>query len=376
MKKKIFILTGIILFVLLVFLNIKTTKKGKIVEIEVVKKESIKESIKVDGTIEAKNQVVISAEVIGKIHKIYVKKGEFVKKGKLLCVIDPSEYRARRDRIKVMLKQTLYELSVSKKNYEREKILYEKNLISKAEFEKRELEYKRLLFKLRQDSFSLKEAEDNLKKCYITAPIDGEVMEIFKKEGETVIAGTINNPGSRIMVIADRSEMIVKCKVDETEIPKIKKGLKVNIKIDAFPDTIFNGEVIRISGISNPEEGIPSFPVEVEIKGENVFLLPGMTAVCEIIIAQKDSAFVLPYSAVGKEKRKEDHNKREKFYVFMKEKGKAKKRFVKLGIRGLLKVEIKEGIKKGDTVIIGPEKVLKKLKEGEKIQVKKEKNKE
>ncbi len=376
MKKVILISAAVLFFIIIVILNLKSGNKEKTVLIEVLKKGEVTETVKVDGILYAKKQVEISSEVIGKIEKILVEKGDFVKKGQLLVIIDPTEYKAQRDRIKVMLEQDLYELKLAKKDYEREKRLYEKKLISEKEFEQAEANYKRLLFKVKQDSFNLEEAEERLSKCYIRSPIDGEVMDIFKKEGETVIAGTINNPASQIMVIADRSKMIVKCEVDETEIPKIKKGQRVKIKIDAFPDTVFEGEVVRIGGVKSQSnlqavQTSPTFPVEVELKESHSGFLPGMSASCEIITSEKKDALTLPYSAIGREKKEEQ----EKFYVFLYKKGKAEKKYVKLGIKGFVRVEIKEGLSEGDTVITGPEDVLKKLRDGEKIKIKKKEEK-
>jgi len=383
--KKILIISGVFLFfIIAVILNLKSGKKGKEVEIEVVKRRSISESVKVEGYLEAYKQVEIGSEVIGKIKEIYVKKGDFVKKDELLCVIDPAEYQVQRDRIRIMLEKDLYELNLIKKNFEREKILFEKNLISQKEFENAEAQYKSLLFKVKEDSFSLKEADKRLSKCFIRSPMDGEVMEVYKKEGETVIAGTINNPASRIMVIADRSKMIVKCEVDETEIPKIEKGQKVKIKIDAFPDSIFEGVVMRIGGItttsstSQSAQTTPTFPVEVEIKSKNNLFLPGMSASCEIIVAEKDNAISLSYSAVGREMSKGGEfskEEKDKTFVFLYKNNKAKKRYVKTGIKGLVRIEIEEGIEEGDTVIVGPQDILKELKDEELVKIKKSKEK-
>ncbi len=374
--KKILIIAGIaFVFVIFFIFNLKAGKKINEVEIEVIKRMPIFESVKVDGYLEAHKQVEIGSEVIGKIKKIYVKKGELVKKDELLCIIDPSEYEAQRDRIKVMLEEGLYELELAKKNFEREKKLFEKNLISQKEFEEAEASFKRLLFKIKTDSFNLKEIEERLSKCFLKSPIDGEVIEIYKREGETVTPGTINNPASIIMVIADRNKMIVKCEVDETEILKIEKGQKVKIKIDALPDTIFEGIVTRIGGMRTSsrnvsEQNLPSFTVEIEMKGEYSFLLPGMSASCEIITQEKDNSISLPYSAIGREKGEKS------YYIFLYKNSKAEKRYVKTGIKGIVRVEITGDIKEGDTVITGPEDVLRKLKEGEKVKIRKFKERE
>ncbi|MEO0290806.1 MAG: efflux RND transporter periplasmic adaptor subunit [candidate division WOR-3 bacterium] len=384
--KKILIISGIILLlIILIFLNLKTGKKEKFVEIEVVKKGFISESVKTYGTIEAYKQVEISSEVIGKIKKIFFKKGDFVKVGDLLCIIDPSEYETQREKIKLMLEEDLYKLKMARINFEREKNLYEKNLISQKEFENAEANLKAISFKVKEDSFSLKEIENRLSKCYIRSPIDGEVIEVYKKEGEIVIAGTVNNPASVIMIIADRSKMIVKCEIDETEIPKIKRGQRVNIKVDAFPDTIFRGEVARVFGFVsssfssnlNRTTETPKFQVEIDMLEKNDFLIPGMSASCEIITAEKDSAITLPYSALGREKAEkiESENREPKTFVFLIKNSKAKKQYVKTGIKGLTRIEIVKGLSVSDTVITGPEDILKKLKDGEKVKIKSEKEK-
>lgn len=377
--KKILIMIGFFFILsILIFLNLKTGKKEKTVEIEVAKRSPIFEITKVEGYVEAYKQVEISSEVIGKIKKIFFKKGDFVKENDLLCIIDPLEYETQRNRFKIMLEHDLYELKIAKQNFEREKALFEKNLISQKEFENAEANLKAALFKVKEDSFNLKDSENKLSKCYIKSPIRGEIIEIYKKEGETVIPGTMNNPASLIMIIADKNKMIIKCEVDETEIPKIKKGQKVNIKIEAFPDTVFKGEVVRIGGLVSSSlsqtSKTPKFQVEIDILEKNDFILPGMSASSEIITAQKDSAITLPYSALGKEKSEKTNleENETKTYVFLLKNKKVKKSYVKTGIKGLTRIEIVKGINVLDTVIIGPEDVLKVLKEDEKVKIKPE----
>ncbi|MEN3046276.1 MAG: efflux RND transporter periplasmic adaptor subunit [Candidatus Hydrothermales bacterium] len=377
MKKLVFFIIFLVLILaILIVLRIKVTKEENVVEIEVVKKDYIQEVIKAYGFLEASKQVEIGSEVIGKIKRILVSKGDFVKKGDLVCIIDPTEYQAQRDRIKAILEQNLYELNLAKIDYEREKNLFEKKLISQKELEIAEARFKSLLFRIKQDSFNLKEYENRLQKCFIRSPIDGEVMEIYKKEGETVVPGTINNPASIIMVIGDKSKMIARCEVDETEIPKIKKGQKVKIKVNAFPDTFFSGSVNKIGGVRTSSlaqaqtQRVIKFPIEIEINEEFNLFLPGMSVSCEIITAEKESTITLPYSALGREKIK--NRAREEFntFLFVLKNRRAKKIYVKTGIRGFKRIEILSGLNISDTVIVGPEEVLRKLKDGEKVVVK------
>ncbi len=189
-----------------------------------------------------------------------------------------------------------------------------------------------------------------------------------------VIVGTINTPGSVIMVLADRERMILKGEVDETEIPKIKKGNESIIKVDALPEREFEGIVETVGGLplsTSLQEGSALFPIEVIFLEKDSLLMPGMNATCEIITQKKKEVLRVPYTAVGKEK--------DKYYVFIKKQGKAKKMFIEAGIQGKDYIEVVDGLSEGDTVLTGPQKNLLVLKDGENIEVeiqKKTKNKE
>ncbi len=375
MKKKILIGTiAILVIFLIILLNVFQGERSKKMQGVPLEKGDIKETVKMDGQVEAYKQVEVGSDVIGRIEKILVKERQKVKKGDLLCIIDPETYKARRDEIKSRLIADLARYRVLKNDYERSKDLFSKNLISKSEFEKVEADYLSTKAQLQSDSFSLKEAEENLKKCYIKSPIDGEVLRIDKEEGEMVIVGTINTPGSVIMVLADRERMILKGEVDETEIPKIKKGNESIIKVDALPEREFEGIVETVGGLplsTSLQEGSALFPIEVIFLEKDSLLMPGMNATCEIITQKKKEVLRVPYTAVGKEK--------DKYYVFIKKQGKAKKMFIEAGIQGKDYIEVVDGLSEGDTVLTGPQKNLLVLKDGENIEVeiqKKTKNKE
>lgn len=367
MRKKIIIGLGVVFLIgILIFLNLIQGKKEIEVEAVLLERGRVKEIVKMDGKIKAYKEVEIGAEVMGRIEKIFVKERQRIKKGELLCIIDPETYRARRDEIKSRLFADLARYNVLKNEYLRAENLFSKELISKSEFERIEADYLSAKAQLKSDSFSLKEAEENLKKCYIKSPIDGEVLRIDKEEGEMVVMGTINTPGSVIMVLADRKKMIVKGEVDETEVPKIKKGDTALIKVDALPDREFKGIVEVVGGLplatTSLQEGTTLFPVEVAFLETDSLLIPGMNATCEIITQDKKDALRLFYSAIGKEK--------EKYFVFVKEKGKVKKKFIKMGIQGKDYVEILEGISEGDTVITGPQRILLTLRDNQEVKVK------
>ncbi len=364
--KKILIGIGIFLIILImILLNIFQGERAKEVEIEIVKKGEIIETVKMDGRIKAYKQVEIGSDVMGKIEKILVKEREKVKKGDLLCIINPETYKARLFEIKSRISAELSRFNMIKNEYERAKELFSKNLISKSEFEKTEAEYLSLKESLKSDSFVLKEAEENLRKCYIRSPIDGEILRIDKEEGEMAIVG-LNVPGNVIMVVADKGKLIVEGEVDEGEVVKIKKGDSVSIKVDALGKREFKGIVENVGGLSissSTSQEFSLFPVKILLLENDTLLAPGMSASCEIITNKKKDVLTLPYSVIGKEK--------DGYFVFIKKRGRAEKRFVSIGIQGKESVEITEGIEEGDSIIKGPQKILNLLKEGERVKEKK-----
>jgi HlyD family secretion protein len=300
-----------------------------------------------------------------------------VKKGDLLCRIDPSTYRARLSQAKAQLRISESRLEKARLDVERYTKLLEEELISQEEFERIKTDFDILEAQVETGQFAVSEALENLNKTTIRSPVDGEVVGLNMEEGETVVMGIIGSPGSVVMTIADRSQMIVRAIVDETEIVKVRKGQRTTIEVDAFPDTTFEGEVARIggmpvSGFASSEQAV-NFPVEVTVAGSKTGLFPGMTATCNIVVAKKDSAVVIPYGALGRRKVKDE----EEDIVFVGRGGKAVQVTVRIGVTGDKEAEILEGVSPGDTLLVGPYNVLREMKDDQAVRIKmKEKEEE
>lgn len=369
MRKKILIGIGILAFIIVVVvLNLRRGGDAKRVEGQVVKTGSITSEVRVEGTVKAENQVDIGSEVMGKIVKISVKQGDRVKKGDLLCIVDPSTYEARLAQAKARLRVSESRLRKAEMDMRRSTQLLEEQLISAEEHERMKTEYESAKAQVEVDRFAAREAQENLNKTTVRSPIAGEVVSVAREEGEMVVMGTIGTPGSVIMTIAERSKMFVKAMVDETEIVRVRIGQKAETEVDAFPDTTFPGEVVRIGGMPVRELGSEqavNFPVEIELKAGSPVLYPGMSATSNIRVAEKDSVVLVPYTALGKRKFGEE----EKDALFAARGGVATLKPVKIGVTGEKGAEIEEGIGLGDTVLVGPYKILKELKDGDKVKV-------
>lgn len=376
-RKKLFIGIGAVLFIaIVVILNVKRGEEGKSVEAQVVEADSIVSRVRVEGTLKAENQVGIGSDVLGRLTKVFVKEGDRVKKGALLCTIDPSTYQARLAQTKAQLRASKSRLAKAELDVERYSQLLNDKLVSEEEFEGIRTQYDIYKAQVETEEFAVREALENLNKTTIRSPIAGEIVSLNKEEGEMVVMGTIGTPGSVIMIVAERSKMFVRAMVDETEIVRVEVGQEAEVEVDAFPDTTFLGHVARIGGMpvmdASASDQAVSFPVEVALEPGVARLYPGMSATCNIVVARKDSALLVPYSSLGRREMDDE----EKDVVFAVEGGTAKLRGVKVGVTGDKKVEIEKGISLGDTVLIGPIKILRELKDGDRVKVDVKKEKE
>lgn len=375
-KRNLFILIAVIVVIVLVSVlgSIKRKPAEKFTAI-IVKKDNIVSKVQADGSLEALNQIEIGSDVIGKIVQMLVNEGDKVEKGDILCVIDQSTYTSQVNQALAGLDLAKSQLTQATTDLDRTTELFKNQLISKEDFESAKLKYETARSNLKTSEEAYNEAKATLEKTVIKSPIAGEVIQCNKKEGEMVDASTMYASGVAIMVLGDRSRMFVKALVDETEIVKIAIGQQANVSIDAFPDTVFTGKVVRIEGIPNntgttstTNESI-NFPIKLEMLpvGGEIKLYPGMSASCEILTDEKDSVVVIPYNALGRQQIKD----KEEDVAILSKGGKAKITPVKLGIIGEKGVEIKNGINVGDTVLTGPYKKLRELKDGNKVEIEK-----
>lgn len=369
-KKKLFIIIGIVILVVIILvMSLARKERGKKVTAQIARREDIVSKVNAEGILRASNQVQIGSDVMGRLVEIKVNEGDRVKKGDVLCIIEQNTYLARLNQAKASLDFLRTKLSKAEEDLMRSKELFESKLISREQHEQQRLSYEMAKADADAALEAYNEAKENYNKTVIRSPVSGEVVQINKEEGEMVVMGTISTPGSVIMTIAERSKMMVKALIDETEIVKIEPEQHALIEVDALSDTTFDGKVTRIGGI--PESSVYSyeeavnFPIEIEIEGSPVRLYPGMSASCEITVGVRDSVVVIPYTSLG---RKTVEGK-ECDVVFVTNGRNAKLVPVKVGMTGKNGIEIIDGVSDGDTVLTGPYKTLRELEDGDLVEV-------
>jgi len=410
-KKKILIALGVILVIaIIVIVNVfKSGEKTYQVQAEKVEKSDITAVVTANGRIVPRTDVKISAYVPAKITKLPVEEGDVVKEGQLLVQLDDTQYKAAKNQAKAQLASAKASLKQAQLVFKRQKELFEKKLSSKEQYDMAQTELHLAEAQHEQAVASLDQAKYNLSKTTMTSPIDGVVTSLNAEVGEIVMIGTMNNPGTVIMTISDMSEIETEVEVDETDIAGVKIGQEAEIEIDAYPDTTFRGKVTeightaRISGLGSQDQ-VTNFLVKVMLLDEVPTIRPGMSASVDITTSQHPDVLNVPIQAVvmreekvdtlatkkekeegaqasvdnlsKKENKKDKKKKKEIEGVFVVEEGRAKFVEVKTGIADQQNIEIVSGISEDDQVVTGSYKILRTLKDGDKVKVTKKKFKQ
>jgi HlyD family secretion protein len=387
-KKAVLIAAAVIIIGLVVILNLRSQREKSVkVTSEPVKTHDLTSVVSASGEVKPKKSINISAHVPGRIIKIGVLEGQEVKAGEFLLKLDSIQYEANADRDRALIQTYRAQLIQAEarmkrdgNNYERQKQLFDSRLISQEQLEAAKVEYditraevQSYRFQIQQAEASLKSTLDSLSKTVYNSPIDGIITSLRVEEGEVAVIGTMNNPGTVLMTIADLSEMEVEVEVDETDVVGVRLGQKADVKVDALPDRVLSGSVTEIGSsaiakVTTTQQESRDYLVTITLETPPKSLKPGLSASADIITAVKKSVLAVPISAlVLREKEGPDPTKKEKEEqegIYVIENGRAKFFPVTKGIMGGLLIEIQSGVKEGQEAIVGPYSSLRELKDG------------
>jgi HlyD family secretion protein len=405
MKKTLIIVGAIVLVAVIIFASVRGGgPKGEKVYVEPVTQRNIQAIVTAPGEIDPKVKVNISAHIVGKIEKIYFVEGDSVKKGQRLVDLEKTAYQAAYSRAQAAVSNSRIEVARAKTAmattemaYKRAMNLRQQGIQAQELFDQARQAndnaiagYNSALQGVNQAQALLQQAQTDLDHTTILSPITGKAVQLNAHEGEVVITGTMNNPGSVIAVIADLSEILVEADVGETEITGIRVNEPAKIHVDAIPEKEYSGHVAEIGSSAALKQGAGAgmryFKVKVQIDNTDDRLRPGMTAQVSIITTTSGSALSVPIQSVvervppalAKSKSgtdDEDENAPKSKYVFVVKDGKAKMTEVKTGVSDATHVAIVSGLSAKDQVVTGPFRTLKKLKDGDSVEVTKEESK-
>lgn len=390
--------------------SIRNGRKNAVnVRMEAVKKGDLVAVVTASGWVRPHTKVDVQSDVMGRVIQIHVKEGDRVTKGQILVKIDPTQLEANVERAQAGVSQAQAQAAQSKANalqaqraYDRAKEMAKAsaNLVSQQQLDDAQAQSAAANEMARSTDFnvevaraSLRQAEDQLSKTTIRAPMDGVVTRLPIEVGAMAIIGMQNNPGSVLLTISDLSNMEAVIKVDETDVPQIQLGDSAAVSIDAFPKQIFTGRVVEIShsALISPEtvsqtgqqQQAVDFEVVVKLDKPPATLRPDLSATSDVVTATRKSVLTIPIIALtvrekGKvtalptetpqaqaaaEKAVSDLSKDQEG-VFVVQKGKAKFVPVNVGITGREAFEVLSGLKAGDSIVAGPYEAIRGLTDG------------
>jgi HlyD family secretion protein len=297
------------------------------------------------------------------------------------------------------------ELKLAKSQFESSKAVLAQTessvRVAKNNVEQRKIDLASSHLRVKQAEANLTSADDQLKKTTIPAPLSGVVTNLAVEVGERAQPGIMSNPQATLMTIADLSVIQAELKVDETDIVNLSLGDKAQIKVDALPNDVFDGEVTEIGNSpiqsSSSTQEAKDFKVVVTLKTPSAKIRPGMSCTGDIITDTKQNVLVMPIQALtlrdvavdkdgkyhepelNKKKpnpgalaasKSEKTKKKELEGVFVIDKNNlARFRVIKTGITGESEIEVLENLKEGEEIVSGSFQTLRTIKDGTVIKI-------
>jgi HlyD family secretion protein len=444
-KKLALIIGAVVVLLAIVGFTVQQSRKGVVtVQTGKVVREDLTSVVTASGEIKPKVYVNIGANAFGKITHLYVKEGDRVKQGQMLAtlenvqssadvsanqaalnaaVTDADAAKAAVNTATMDQNQAESEYERAKLDYDRSEALYKAQLIAKSDYDTKKAAYGTATAQLGQakaklaqskaqmdsaqrripqNAANLRRVTDVLSKTEYKAPFDGVITNLPVREGETVVVGIQNSPGSTLMTIADTSVITAEVKVDETDIVNVKLGQAAEVSIDAIPKQRFKGVVteignnaiLRSTGVSTAQSTSSSqeakdFKVVVTIQDPPPNLLPGLSTTARITTASRANSLAIPIQALTIRQRSElepekkskeaaaqsasltKGNPKEELQGVFVLKNKKEAVFVPVttGISGTTDIEVTNGLKEGDEIVTGSYKVLRTLRNGASVKI-------
>lgn len=390
----------------------QTRERGVEVRFGTVDRRDLVETVTASGNIRAGRVVDISSDVSARVASLYVQEGDDVVAGQTLLRLDPTRFDAQVSRARASLNQARANAAQQEANnvrmerelrrlsalFQRDSLLVKRQLLEDAEtnLEVAVHQLDGAGFGVAQAEASLDEAEEQLSKTVFVAPIAGKVTRLNVEEGETVIVGTMNNPGSLVLTISELATVEAVVQVDETDIPYVSLGDSAVLELDAFPNQVFAGVVTEIgnSAIRPPSSTAASgqtaaidFEVVIVMGNPPGGVRPDLSTTADIITSISNNALAIPIISLTVRQSDDEDAPAPDPNAPQREAGPATKRPedsdvegvllvrdgvatftpVEVGITGQEYFEIISGVQEGDTLVAGPYQRIRELKSGDAV---------
>jgi HlyD family secretion protein len=368
-------------------------KEGTPVTFGKVERTDLTSKVTANGQIDAQRKVDLSANVMGQIVNLAVREGDVVKKGDFLLQIDQKQLAASAQGAEASMRALFSDrdsaratLAEAQLSFDRVRNNVEQRISPQAELDRARaaLESARanvraIEQRIEQSRANVAAARDTLSKTTMTAPMAGIITALPVEEGEVAVIGTMNNPGTKLLTIADMSVVEAVMEVDETDVPAVKVGQRASVTVDAYPNKTFEGIVTEVG--SSPMAASPgsggeavNFEVKIQLTSPPPGIRPGFSASADIITGTRSKSLAIPIQAlVVREKTGGTPGKsQEEEGVYLYKDGKAQFVPVTTGLAGDSNIEITKGLSEGQQIVTGPFRALRDIKDGAKVREQKE----
>ncbi len=310
----------------------------------------ISRSTVVTGKIQPRDEVNVKPQISGIVAEVYKEAGQMVQQNeviaKLKVIPDMGQLSSAQSRVRL----SEVNLKQARTNYDREKALFDKQLVSPEEFEKvqqalRQAEEEHAIAKetleIVRDGVS--SANKSGSTTLVRSTISGLILDVPVKVGNSVINSNTFNDGTTIATVANMNDLIFDGNIDETEVGRLHIGLPVRISVGALQDFSFDAALEYISPKATESGGANLFEIKASVSvPDSVTIRSGYSANAEIVLQQVKNVLTIPESAIQYDG--------DKTYVFVKEADEYVRRDVQTGLSDGVNIEIKSGLEMGQTV--------------------------
>jgi|AGTN01.1.fsa_nt_gi RND family efflux transporter, MFP subunit len=303
------------------------------------------------GSLDPITIIDVGTQVSGRVEKIYVDYNSEVTKEQLLAELDQTVLAANLSSAQSSMASAKSQLDYEQKNYERYKALYEKQLVSSSDFESAQYSYETAKNNYTVSRNNYQTASTNLGYAKIYSPIDGVVLSREVEEGQTV-AASFSTP-TLFTIANDLTKMRVIANVDEADIGNVKEGQRASFTVDAYPGTIFDGEVTQVRQSSTTTNNVVTYEVVINAPNPELKLKPGLTATISIYTLERKNVLSIPTEALLFTPENEpDDNGSEQSRVWIVNGTQLSPKEITIGSQSGTLTEIISGLSEGDIVVL------------------------
>jgi HlyD family secretion protein len=314
-----------------------------------VTRGDFRSTVSASGVVVPINRVQIKSKASGLITEMPVEEGDAVKKGELICRLDPTDVQAEVDQARADLDIAEAELKQAENTYQRQKELYDRGLLSDEELDQVNLQLTQAKGKMVRARIALDQAQVRLSETVVVAPINGIILQKYVEVGQIISSGISNiSGGSPIADIADMDQVHIEAGIDEIDVGKIRIGQIAQVIADAYPQKVFRGKIIRIAPEAKVEQNVTLFDVIIQVENQEGLLKSGMNASVEIITLDEKDVLLVP--SVALQETPKTKRKPRLRQALVKEGNRFQPRPVQIGSFDFNVAVVISGLKEGDIV--------------------------